>query len=227
MLSESQAPVVALLQECRYGSVRDPPCLRLRSSARRTISRQSLAAGLTAIIHLLQTERIHHDPLVVITSPNFSSYCPRWTSGTGWLQLSFALCFSSYCALSRFAVLWFALPAVGFALVPAVGFALLGSFHRCSRSSMFFSCYITSFFSSFHHWLFACGSFCCEVWSERFVASAARRRSPMPLCDVQDCVHLHNEGLHRGLLSLRGPVVLPTPQGGHRSSLLFLSSGSD
>ena len=27
----------------------------------------------------------------------------------------------------------------------------------------------------------------------------------MPLCDALDCVHLHNEGFHRGLLSLRGP----------------------
>ena len=49
-------------------------------------------------------------------------------------------------------VLWFVLPAVGFALLPAVGFALLGSFHHRSRSSMFFSlssypgCF-TSFFS--------------------------------------------------------------------------------
>ena len=36
--------------------------------------------------------------------------------GTGWLQLSFVLCFSSYFALSRFAVLWFALRSVGSAL---------------------------------------------------------------------------------------------------------------
>ena len=27
----------------------------------------------------------------------------------------------------------------------------------------------------------------------------------MPLCDALDCVHLHNEGFHRGFLSLRGP----------------------
>ena len=32
----------------------------------------------------------------------------------------------------------------------------------------------------------------------------------MPLCDAMDCVHLHNESLHRGRLSLRGPLVLPT-----------------
>ena len=63
VLSESQAPVVAVLQTCQYCSVRDPPWLWLRSSARRTISRLSSAAGLTAIIHLLQAERIHHDLL--------------------------------------------------------------------------------------------------------------------------------------------------------------------
>ena len=49
--------------------------------------------------------------------------------------LSVSLC------LVSIAVLWFALLAVGHALVlPAVGYALLlGSFHYCSRSSMFFS----------------------------------------------------------------------------------------
>ena len=102
---------------------------------------------------------------------------PLLDSGTGWLQLSFALCFSSYFPLSRFAVLWFALPAVGSALVlPAVGFAFLGSFYRFSRSSMFFSlssylCCFTSFLSPLspwlwfrlclsHHLLFGCGSVC-------------------------------------------------------------------
>ena len=50
--------------------------------------------------------------------------------------LSVSLC------LVSIAVLWFALPAVGYALVlPAVGYVLLlGSFHYCSRSSMFLSC---------------------------------------------------------------------------------------
>ena len=54
-------------------------------------------------------------------------------------------------------VLWFALPAVGCALLlPAIGFALLGSFHHCSGSSMFFSCgprTLVAFLHSFHHWL--------------------------------------------------------------------------
>ena len=63
VLSESQEPVVALLQECQYCSARDPPWLWLRSSACLTTPRLSLAAGLTAIIHLLQAERIHHDLL--------------------------------------------------------------------------------------------------------------------------------------------------------------------
>ena len=39
--------------------------------------------------------------MVMISSPSFSSYCSCWTSGTGWLQLSSVLCFSSYFALSR------------------------------------------------------------------------------------------------------------------------------
>ena len=58
------------------------------------------------------------------------------------------------------------------------------------------------------HWKLVYNNvFCfCEFWSERFVASADRRCSPTPLCDTLSCVHLHNEGLHRGLLSRRGPV---------------------
>ena len=32
----------------------------------------------------------------------------------------------------------------------------------------------------------------------------------MPLCDVLDCVHPYNEGLHRGLLPRRGLLVRPT-----------------
>ena len=115
--------------------------------------------------------------MVVITSPSSSSHCPCWTSssvhgcfGTGWLQLSSVVRFSSLsrsqsfgsrCLLLANVLL---LPAVGFALLPAVGFALLGSFPQCSRSSMFFSrgssypCCFASFFSSFHNWLFGGGS---------------------------------------------------------------------
>ena len=52
-----------------------------------------------------------------------------------------------------------------------------------------------------------CGLSVSEVWSEKFFVPAARRCSPMPLCDALDCVHLLIEGLHRGILSLRGPLV--------------------
>ena len=118
--------------------------------------------------------------MVVITTPGFSSYCSCWTSGTGCLQLSFVLCCSSYFALSRFAVLWFALPvvgyalllpavhsalvllAIGFALVPAVGFALLHAVfivapdvrcsYRCPRTRV-------ALLRSSHHLLLGCGSF--------------------------------------------------------------------
>ena len=61
----SVPPVVALSRECPQCSVRDPPWWRQKSSARRTISRLSLAAELTEIrsplcdfiAHLLRAER--------------------------------------------------------------------------------------------------------------------------------------------------------------------------
>ena len=53
----------------------------------------------------------------------------------------------------------------------------------------------------------------CEVWSERFAAPAARRWSPLPLCDTVGCVHPRNEGFHRGLLSRRGPLGRPASLG--------------
>ena len=40
---------------------------------------------------------------------------------------------------------------------------------------------------------------------------ATHRYSPIPLCDALGCVHLHDESFHRGLVSLRGPLVRPTP----------------
>ena len=46
----------------------------------------------------------------------------------------------------------------------------------------------------------------------------------MPLCDALDCVHLHDEGLHRGLLPRRGPSVRPAPLACHRSSCLSVQS---
>ena len=97
--------------------------------------------------------------MVTITSPSFSSCCPCWTSAsilrcfwTGWLQLSSVLCFSSYFAFVSVVVLWFALPAVGF--------ALLGSFHHCSRSSCSSRCPRTSvaLLHSSRHWLVGCSS---------------------------------------------------------------------
>ena len=76
--------------------------------------------------------------MVVTTSPSFSSYCSSWTSasvlgcsGTGWLQLSSVMCFSSYFALSRS-------QSFGSLCLPlAMLFQIL--FHHCSRSSIFFS----------------------------------------------------------------------------------------
>ena len=88
-----------------------------------------------------------------------------------WLAAAFLCeCFSSYFAMSlSVAVLWFALPAVGFAPLPAVGFAPLpavgfaplGSLHHCSRSAMFFSCSprtLVALLHSLHHWLVGCVS---------------------------------------------------------------------
>ena len=48
--------------------------------------------------------------------------------------------------------------------------------------------------------------------------------TPTPLCASLGCVHPHNEGLHRGLLSRRGPSVRSAPLACHRSSCLSLSS---
>ena len=119
--------------------------------------------------------------MVVISSPSFRSYCTCWTSasvlgcfGTGLPAAFLCTMFLLVLRLVSVLVLWFALPAVGF--------ALLGSFHRCSRSSKFFSlssypCCFTSFFSLWlvacgsvsdsHHWLLGCGfrlSFLSHHW---------------------------------------------------------------
>ena len=69
--------------------------------------------------------------MVVITSPGFSSYRPCWLVSPlldiwDWLTAAFPLC----CVLLELrlvsvAILWFALPASGNALLPAVGSALL------------------------------------------------------------------------------------------------------
>ena len=42
--------------------------------------------------------------------------------------------------------------------------------------------------------------------------------TPTPLCASLGCVHPHNEGLHRGLLSRRDPSVRSAPLACHRSS---------
>ena len=57
-----------------------------------------------------------------------------------------------------------------------------------------------------------------------FAVPVARLRSQIPLCDTLGCVHPQNEAFHRGLLSLCGPLVLLTPQAGHRSSCVPVSS---
>ena len=44
--------------------------------------------------------------------------------------------------------------------------------------------------------------------------------TPTPLCDSVGCVHLHNEGLHRGLLLRRDPSVRSAPLACPRSSCL-------
>ena len=100
--------------------------------------------------------------MVVIPSPSFSSYCPCWTSGTFLCSVLLLVL-----RLVLVVVLWFALPAVGyalllpavgFALLPAVGFALLGSFHHRSRYSCSSRCprtpcCFTSFFSPQARWM--------------------------------------------------------------------------
>ena len=50
---------------------------------------------------------------------------------------------------------------------------------------------------------------------------AARRCSPMPLCDSLSCVHLDNEKFHRGLMPWRGPFGSPD-LAGWASILVFL-----
>ena len=108
----------------------------------------------------------------MITSPSFSSFCTCWTSasvlrcfGTGWLQLSYVV-FLLALRFVSVVVLWFALlavghalvlPAVGFALLPAVDFALLGSSHHRSRSSRCPRTLVALVHSS-HHMLVGFGS---------------------------------------------------------------------
>ena len=108
----------------------------------------------------------------MIISSSFSSHCPCWTSALrDWLAAAFlGTVFLLVLRLVSLVVLWFALPAVGHALVlpavgfalvlPAVGFALLGSFHHHSRSSCSSRCprtLVASLLPSRHR-LVGCGS---------------------------------------------------------------------
>ena len=80
--------------------------------------------------------------MVGITSPSFSSYCPCWTSGTGWLQLSFVLCFSSHFALSRsqsFGLLSLLLAVLFSCLQLAMLFCLLLALLFCLLLALLFS----------------------------------------------------------------------------------------
>ena len=127
------------------------------------------------------------------------------------------------------AVLWFALPAVGYALVlRAVGFALLGSLHHCYRSSVFFSCgprTLVALLHSSRHRLVGCGSVCdfhqwlldCGSFSDSLTTG-----SLAVVLSVLLLSHFVVESFHRGLLSRRGPLVRATPQWGHRSSCFCL-----
>ena len=71
--------------------------------------------------------------MVVIPSSSFSSHCPCWTSASGSWMLRWWLAAANHCDVLRIvlrlvsvAVLWFALPAVGCALLlPAVGYDLV------------------------------------------------------------------------------------------------------
>ena len=158
----------------------------MSSSRSSGISESLLLSSLMIVLYSTVSSLKSIFGMVVITSPSFSSHCPCWTSasvlgcyGTGWLQLS-VLCFSLYFALSR-SVLWFALPAVGF--------APLSSFHHHSRSSCSSRCLRTlvallrccrrwlvdcGSVSDSHHLLLACGSFCAsfpEAFHWSFLAS--------------------------------------------------------
>ena len=107
--------------------------------------------------------------IVVITSP-----CACWISAT-LAAAFFCTVLLLVLRLVSVVVLWFALPAVGSALLPAVGFALLGSCHHRSRSSCSSRCPRTlvallrscrhrlvgcGSVSDSHHLLLGCGSFC-------------------------------------------------------------------
>ena len=130
----------------------------------------------------------------------------NFASGFAPLLGSFHHCSRSSCS-SRCPRTLVALPTGSLAVVPSVflshhwlfdcGFVcggrlrLRGSFLASSQHH-----------PSIHGKVTTTCSAVCEVWSERFSVPAARRCSPIPLRDTLSCVHLHNEGFHRGAIRI-------------------------
>ena len=168
-------------------------------------SSRYLAVSWTS--HLFQMGKLGNCTLHLLG--NCRSRFPRRSRSLGWsrsfakLQLSLLLldiCIGSWmlrdwlavaflCTvllhvihLVSFVVFWFALPAVGSALLPAGGFALLGSFHhrsktscssRCPRTTGSFAVVVSRILTTCssavvpsvllsHHCLFVCGSACAS-----------------------------------------------------------------
>ena len=112
--------------------------------------------------------RDHFVKLQLVIAPCWISASVLRCFGTGWLQLSSELCFSSYFAMSRsqsfgfpcllLTMLFSCLPLTLLFVLPAVGFAHSRFFSSSLQIFVFFSlssyqCCFTSFFSSCHHWL--------------------------------------------------------------------------
>ena len=104
-------------------------------------------------------------------------------------------------------------PSAGFALVlPAVGFALLGSFHHCSRSSMFFSRGHRTRVALLHssrHKLVGCGSV-SDSLTTGSLAAVSSLIPPASLC---------------GGLRLRGPLLASSTTAQHCATSCLLVRG--
>ena len=128
------------------------------------------------------------------------------------------------------------LPAVGCALLACCWLCSFSSFHHspdrrcspCSRSLC--PCCFRVVFSSLALWLWF------SIWSlskltrvplcGRIRFRGMLQPPPMPLCDAMGCAHLHNEGVHRGLSSLRDrwfPVGPITPREGRLQQHVLLT----